>query len=429
MDAPIASAAPIGRHVVMAIGIDQYRAWGELRNAVNDARGVTSLFRELGFQELIPPLTNQAATFTALRKLVVTDLRRQLREDDALVLFFAGHGHTETASLQGTSIRVGYIIPVDGDAPGGDAGSWLELESWLKDVARLPPRHILVILDSCHSGMALELSRTRGAPEPHAQLLARRSRRVITSAQDTQQALDDGPARGHSLFTGLLLQALRGEVATEDGAVTGAELASHLRRRVSEHRPAQTPDFGALPLLDAGGDLVFSLAARPRQIPPGSPPAAIEPSGPGGGTARPPARPRVIALALSGTAVLVILLAILVGGTSDVSPGGDRSTGTHRDSGTDSGSNLGTGGPSSPEAGPTGARPAPPPDAPSVAPPDVAPPDARRTTSVDCYRPPTGGVALRPSDCPPSSCAVPDPAMQNNERYRALRCQRLCTCP
>jgi hypothetical protein len=91
---------------VVAIGIDAYPRWGRL-NAVNDARGVLALFRQIGFEEVVPSLTDGAATFAAIRRLVMTELKRALRDDDGLVLFFAGHGHTETAYLQaGTELAI-----------------------------------------------------------------------------------------------------------------------------------------------------------------------------------------------------------------------------------------------------------------------------------------------------------------------------------
>jgi len=422
-----APPAPIGRRVVVVIGIDEYPRWGRLKNAVNDARGVIELFREIGFEEVVPPLTNGAATFAAIRKLVMTDLKRALRDDDGLVLFFAGHGHAETAHLQGMPVRVGYIIPVDGDAPGGDAGTWLELESWLRDVSRLPPRHILVILDSCHSGMALELSRTRGgAGDPYDPLLARRSRRVITSAQDSQQALDDGPVPDHSLFTGVLLQALRGDIVPDDRArITGTELAIYLQRRIGELRSgAQTPDFGALPL-DAGGDLVLSLVGRAPD--PRATPRALDGRAGEADPPRAPARRRwtaplgiAVMATLAIAAVLAALQLWLHGGSSpDVaSPPGQHA-------------------PDLVDANDSRAAPGPPIDAGNV-PADPGPgdaaaghPDAARPGvphPVDCHRPETGGFAPGPPRCAAVHCARPDGATRSNALYQQLKCDELCTC-
>src|SRR5262249_36910120 len=156
-------------------------------------------------EHLPSPLLDDAATGEAMRRLLTDDLA-QLAKDDSLVVFFAGHGHTHTADLGDISVKTGYLIPVDAAAPGEQiSASWLRLDGWLRAVARLPPRHILVIIDACHSGLALgSLVKGRGAaPAPAGdleQLHARRSRRIITSALDDQRAMDNGPYPGHSLF-------------------------------------------------------------------------------------------------------------------------------------------------------------------------------------------------------------------------------------
>src|SRR3954463_13436761 len=84
-----------GRAYIAVIGIDRYRTWNRLYNAVNDARGAARLFAGLGFELVAQPLFDENATGDALRRLVVDDLSG-LGGDDSLVLFFAGHGHTIT---------------------------------------------------------------------------------------------------------------------------------------------------------------------------------------------------------------------------------------------------------------------------------------------------------------------------------------------
>src|SRR5215203_2988771 len=105
-----------GQAYIAVIGIDRYRTWNRLYNAVSDARGALRLFAGLGFELVAPPLFDGSATGDALRRLVVDDLAG-LGEADSLVLFFAGHGHTVTRTYGGASIRDGYLIPADGDRP------------------------------------------------------------------------------------------------------------------------------------------------------------------------------------------------------------------------------------------------------------------------------------------------------------------------
>src|SRR5262249_38617407 len=118
-----------GQRVVSVIGIDQYRAWPQLSNAVSDAQGTARIFRRLGFVEVGSPLLDGAATGEAMRRLL-TDHLAKLAPDDSLVVFFAGHGHTHTSSFGDTLVKTGYIIPVDAAGSGEHvAVDWLRLDS------------------------------------------------------------------------------------------------------------------------------------------------------------------------------------------------------------------------------------------------------------------------------------------------------------
>src|SRR5262249_35210858 len=84
----------------------------------------------------------------------------------------------------------------------------------------------------------------------------------ITSALDDETALDNGPIAGHSLFTGALIEALTGGIATAADAVTGSELATWVRGRVRSYPAAhQTPDFGAFDH-DERGEIPIPLPRR-----------------------------------------------------------------------------------------------------------------------------------------------------------------------
>src|SRR5262249_4900261 len=156
----------------------------------------------------------------------------------SLVLFVAGHGHTRTRTLQSGPVHTGFLIPVDGDRSEGHAATWLRLDTWLSDVARLPARHILVILDACHSGIALgSLIQWRGSGAGRGDSLddlrRRQSRRIITSALGDQRAMDGGPIDGHSLFTGCLIEGLTGGLAPDGRReVTGSEIGVYVQQRV-----------------------------------------------------------------------------------------------------------------------------------------------------------------------------------------------------
>lgn len=267
------SSSTVGRNLIAVVGVDRYQRWPPLSNAVNDARGSLVLFEQLGFEPAAPPLLDNAATGGAIQSLVTDDLL-MVGPDDSLVLFYAGHGGNRKHRVGDREITTGYLIPVD--AAEDRASTWVDLEAWLRFVALLPAKHILVILDACHSGIALDpvikWRSTATHSEPLSALGARRSRRIITSALGDQRAMDGGPRPGHSLFTGCLIEALTDGLHRSDKLImTGSELGLYMQQRVGSYpQSQQTPDFGAF-AFDARGEMILSLAldrSEHRRTPP-----------------------------------------------------------------------------------------------------------------------------------------------------------------
>lgn len=254
-----------GRNMIVAIGIDRYQHWPRLTNAVRDATGASGLFQQLGFAEVTEPLLDDRATGKAIQSLVTDDLMT-LGPDDSLVLFFAGHGSTREYQIGGKVVKAGYLIPVDALVSPDKVSTWVDLEGWLRAVSLLPAKHILVVLDACHSGIALDPIikwRDVGSRQdvPLSTLNKRRSRRIITSALDDQVALDSGPVYGHSLFTGCLIEGLTNGIGRDNSrVVTGSELALYVQRRVQTYpNSRQTPDFGTF-AFDDRGEMAIPLA-------------------------------------------------------------------------------------------------------------------------------------------------------------------------
>jgi hypothetical protein len=91
----------------LVIGISSYLHWPKLPNAANDAREVAEKLAGLGFQVkmVIDPTSSEIRK--SLTELVYQTGRV---EDRAILLYFAGHGETETLA---DDTRMGYIIPRD----------------------------------------------------------------------------------------------------------------------------------------------------------------------------------------------------------------------------------------------------------------------------------------------------------------------------
>ena len=260
-----ASIGSVGRSVIAVIGIDRYHRWPGLTNAMRDATGALALFQRLGFEQVAEPLLDDHATGKAIQSLVTDDLMT-LGVDDSLVLFYAGHGGTRKHHLGDKVVKTGYLIPVDASGSPYKVSTWVDLEGWLRAVSLLPAKHILVVLDACHSGIALDPIikwRDIGSWQdtPRSTLKARRSRRIITSALDDQVALDSGPVHGHSLFTSCLIEGLTHGIRRDGSRVTtGSELGLYVQHRVRTYPYSrQTPDFGTF-AFDDRGEMVIPLA-------------------------------------------------------------------------------------------------------------------------------------------------------------------------
>ena len=267
-------------------------------------------------------MLDERATGEAIHELVTDDLRT-LGPDDSLVLFYAGHGATRTHRLGDQVVKTGYLIPVDASQR---AATWIELDAWLRAISLLPAKHILVILDACHSGIALGPVikwRDTGTWQdtPLSTLKLRRSRRIITSALDDQLALDSGPVHGHSLFTGCLIEGLTHGLGQSGIQVTtGSELGMYLQRRVEAYpNSRQTPDFGTFDF-DDRGELVIPLAGE-RPVSEGAsaqgadpaptPPGPSTPTSTSGERARPRRWLFRLPFAISCVALGVIIIAAL----------------------------------------------------------------------------------------------------------------------
>jgi hypothetical protein len=74
--------------------------------------------------------------------------------------------------------------------------------------------------------------------------------------------MDSGPIRNHSLFTGCLIEALDGGMASHGELVTGSQIGLYLQQRITAYpASSQTPDFGSLEE-DKRGELMVRIITR-----------------------------------------------------------------------------------------------------------------------------------------------------------------------
>lgn len=194
-----AQTAP--RRLAIVVGNGAYRVSSVLPNPPNDARGMTSLLRDLGFE-----VTQLIDARAPVIRETVTRVVSTTRPDDLVVFFYSGHG----MAIRG----VNYLLGVDDDAPNDEAlfrDRMLPLEQILTQIRQ---RNVTALLffDACRSVQALTERwpslREGGGRTGMADLRAPPNTLVAFSTQPTNVA-SDGSAGGNSPFTAALLQYLR----------------------------------------------------------------------------------------------------------------------------------------------------------------------------------------------------------------------------
>ncbi len=242
-----------GNYHALVIGNNRYQHWSPLHNAVSDAQAVADILESR--YEFKVTFIKDATRRDILKGL--NTLRKNLKENDNLLVYYAGHGHLEK------DIDRGYWIPVDAEID--DTSQWILTPSITDLLELMSAKHILVVADSCFAGKLTRSSLAKLRPglsnEARMTMLKtiakKRVRTALTSGGE-QPVLDVGQG-GHSVFTGAFLNVL-----TENQTILETErLFLAVRTRVVQasgrYDMEQVPTYW--PLQFAGheslGDFIF----------------------------------------------------------------------------------------------------------------------------------------------------------------------------
>ena len=246
-DRPAAPSVAIPRGYALIVGIGSYKnlpAKAQLEFAERDAEAMYSILinPESGnFRaENVHRLTGAKATLAALKQELEVWLPSVAREEDRVVIYFAGHGF-----IQGGRA---YLAPHDLD-PNNIPATGYPMDT-LGNVAgaRIKAKWKVLLTDSCHSGAI--------TPDADAQALNRslldlsRSMFSLTASRDRERSFESANwGGGHGIFTYYVVKGLEGEADENgDGIVTADELAEYTRRNVREATNGQqnpTSDRGS----------------------------------------------------------------------------------------------------------------------------------------------------------------------------------------
>ncbi len=237
------------KNYALLIGNNDHQQLPDLKTAIADATAVAEvLASRYAFER-----ENVRLLLNADRKSIMGELsalRRRLRNEDRLFIYYAGHGEIEPSTEEG------FWQPVDA-VPGEDY-TWIANSDIRRYLRGMSAKHVLVVADSCFSG---SLTRGEGGwrnvPKDRffTEIDSYVSRTVISSG-GTEPVADAGSG-GHSVFAYYLLKALRDN---DQPYVTSFELFNKLARAVTNNSN-QKPEYGTVAGAgdEGSGDFTFIL--------------------------------------------------------------------------------------------------------------------------------------------------------------------------
>lgn len=211
----------------LIVGIDYYPHLTNLSGCVNDANAVRTVL-ERHADGTVNFVTPRILTGTGPTDLVErVDLKHAVKElfagDEEIALFyFAGHGYIEDTG--------GFLCA--SDCRTGDDG--LSLAEVMTIASKSAAKNKIIVLDSCHSGIAGNRPVAKGLAEIPEGM-------TILTASTEEQYAKEVPGGGAGVFTTLFVDALGGAAANLVGDVTPGSVYAHIDQSLGPW--AQRPVF------------------------------------------------------------------------------------------------------------------------------------------------------------------------------------------
>lgn len=211
----------------LIVGIDHYDHIAPLSGCVNDAYAVKSALERhadgtVNFAS--PRLMVGAGEDTQIKKSKLKEAARELFSGDAdiALFYFAGHGYIEDTG--------GFICATDCET--GDDG--FSLHELMALASKSRARNKVIILDSCHSGIAGDRADGQAIAEVMEGM-------TVLTASTAEQYAKEVEGGGAGVFTNLFVDALEGAAANLVGDVTPGSIYAHIDQSLGPW--AQRPVF------------------------------------------------------------------------------------------------------------------------------------------------------------------------------------------
>ena len=240
------------KYYALIIGNSDYDKWDDLVSPANDTNEIARVLKEK-YKFKVTLLQNATKD-----KIVdaLWDLNKKLTEEDYLLIYYAGHGSKDS------TIQKAYWIPKNAKEIDEPGRYWLSTSIVTENVGRFKARHVLLMVDSCYSGITIkgddnikaDAERDLENPLYFKKMLNRKARLFISSGGDAP--VPDTADGKHSLFAKKFIEVLQLNNSNIDSEEVFIKVKKYVQNNSSDN-----PRYR--PIKDIGhNEGVFIFSAR-----------------------------------------------------------------------------------------------------------------------------------------------------------------------
>lgn len=159
LDQNIGDDIRVGKQYLLVIGLNNYEQWIPLKNPVEDAHMIKNILTSRYYIDSVFEVYNDQGSKANIIR-ILTNLQTLLKEEDSLIIYYAGHGYFDNTT------NTGFWIPINGGLDPFEQANWLAHHQISRLISNIPSKHILLLSDSCFAGDIVDLRRSQKLPNP-----------------------------------------------------------------------------------------------------------------------------------------------------------------------------------------------------------------------------------------------------------------------
>ena len=236
------SGLSLGRYFALVIGNNNYANLSTLKTAITDAKDTERVLRtKYGFRTKLLIDADRYQILSAMN-----ELRTTLKENDNLLIYYAGHGKLDNANNRS------YWLPVEAETD--NSANWISSSSITDMLNAMAAKHVIVVADSCYAGSMTQTSVARVEEElpveirkEWMQAMADTRARVMLTSGGVQPVLDGGGGK-NSVFAKAFIKALTSNNQILEGFNLYSQILDNVPGQAAQLGESQIPQYAPIHL-------------------------------------------------------------------------------------------------------------------------------------------------------------------------------------